>query len=182
MKKILKDELPKFPDIGCEGDCEFVPSGIGICCKADECNRYIHPTNKYYPALIAYDKKMMDFNKQQTSIFRSPGPTIHELDLDPEIFHSIVSGFRTFHVEEEDYSNRKFNVNDSIYFRKYEISTKGFGTTGSYVRRDGKRTDDREEADLMHIRINYVTRQSPGLARGFAILGLDIKGHWRSNR
>lgn len=55
--------FPTFPDIGCSGECEFIVAGAGLQCQQPDCGRYIHHDQKEYAAIVEYDKKMKDLDK-----------------------------------------------------------------------------------------------------------------------
>lgn len=54
-----RTDLPKFPDIGCAGECGFVVAGLGYECRdGTACGRYIHPGDKHFAGVDAYHKAM----------------------------------------------------------------------------------------------------------------------------
>lgn len=51
--------LPKFPDIGCDGDCAFESAGVGVQCKESGCGRYIGPGEEFFAEIMSYHRSMM---------------------------------------------------------------------------------------------------------------------------
>lgn len=98
----MSEELPPFPDIGCEGDCAFERAGAGWQCRNENehgrCQRYVHPGDDYFDELTAYYMPRLKAAEAEGSMKRATSLIHHNADEDTVPVPLPGGGYATLRV------------------------------------------------------------------------------------